>query len=76
MLNELINRPKTKAGQYQYKNDTKVVKERLTSYGSSAILRMNNYYIIVYWDSEAKVYALSYCGTNVSMLNRMWNEIV
>jgi len=76
MLNEIINKPKTKAGQYEYHENQRVIKERITSFGSSAIVERLQGYIIIYWDIEANSYALSYCGFNMRILKSLWEEIV
>ncbi len=79
MLIELDNRipiPKTRAGQFFKEEDQTVIRERLTSYGSMAIVRLLRKYIVVYHDFDAKSICFTNCGINVRLMNSLWCEIV
>lgn len=76
MLSELITIPKTRAGQYIKGNDITVIKERLTSYGSMAIVKDDECYLIIYWDQVSTSFIFSDCGNNIRFLNTLWEEII
>ncbi len=80
MLSELIPIPKTKAGQYYKEKRIAILRERLTSYGSQALVKFlsKTYpcYIIVYWDTEAESFIITDCNQNMTFANRLWEEIV
>lgn len=76
MLSELIPIPKTRAGQYIKGDDVTVIKERLTSYGSMAIIKSDNCYLVIYWDSDTTTFIFSDCGHNTRFLNTLWEEII
>lgn len=76
MMSELIPIPKTKAGQYYKLGDITVIRERLTSYGSQAIVKRATCYVVIMWDNEALSYILSDCDNNFSFAQKLWEEIV
>lgn len=76
MLNQLIPIPKTRAGQYFKLGDITVIKERLTSYGSQALVKRFDCYVVVYWDNEAMSYILSDCDDNMSFAQKLWEEVI
>ncbi len=75
-MSELIPIPKTRAGQYIRGNDITVIKERLTSYGSMAIVKSDNCYFVIYWDYDTMSFIFSDCGKNIRFLNVLWEEII
>lgn len=76
MLDGLITIPKTRAGQYIKGDSIRVIKERLTSYGSMALVNSNNCYLIIYWDLNSLSFLFTDCGRNIRFINTMWEEIV
>ncbi len=69
--------PKTRAGQlFKGMDDTKIIKERLTSYGSMAIISVKDCFTIVKYDYFAGVYGFIVCHQNVFRIIDSWcNEI-
>jgi hypothetical protein len=76
MFSELVRMPKTNAGRYFKGEDIRVIKERITSFGSSAIITDDTCWFIVYWDYEAQSYIVTDCSRNVSFVKKLWSEIV
>jgi len=64
--------PTTKAGQFLKEEDGKLIKERLTSYGSIALINLvNNFVIVYYYESVRKHYFIT-CGNNTTLINKLW----
>lgn len=76
MMSGLIPVPKTRAGQYLRRDDNKVIRERLTSYGSQAYVIVDMDIIIVYWDKREKLHMTTNCGLNTTFAYALWSEIV
>lgn len=78
LIKSRIPLPKTKAGHFKLPHwNSTVIREKLTSYGSSAIIRTSvcNYHII-FWDITEKITIFTNCYNNLPFLYRLWNEII
>jgi len=77
MLSNLTNLPKTNAGQlFRNYDGVKIIKERLTSYGSIAIIKFNGSYVVIKYDYNAKVYGFIVCGLDITKITNKWNDSV
>jgi len=76
MLSGLIPIPKTRAGQYIRGNEVRVIKERITSYGSMAIIINDGCYLIIYYDTNSTSFIFSDCGHNTKFINMLWEEMI
>ena len=76
MLDGWIYQPKKRAGQFFKAERQIVIKERLTSYGSQALVRIGNKFIIVYWDCSDKRTIFTDCHQNIRIAHKLWREIV
>lgn len=76
MLDNIIPLPKTKAGLFFRNEKHRVVRERLTSYGSIAIIISNNNFIITAWFSDNRSYKFINCGYDVKLINELWRDLI
>ena len=80
MLDGLVILPKTRAGQHFKELDVTVIRERLTSYGSQAFVKLDNNevidYIVVYYDQFEDMILFINCHHNIRLAQSMWCEIV
>lgn len=76
MKNEIILLPKTRAGKHLRNSCFEILRERLTTYGSQAVVKLGHNLIIVYWHNHINRFVVIPCGINYYLAHRLWSEVV